>query len=191
MVVHHLLQAVSKPLQTFLGGRPLAQMGRPGPQSVQHLPIHSPEHPQEAACLCPPLTRVRGQLPPHRDDSIALALLGQVTDATHEEPVGCDIGLACLDHATAQFHQLTGVGGGGGKRHSPPEQSPRCHKQARPRAAHVPRWPESSLGPMWDSAPAQPLPQSLPRPSTARYCLASETQWEADAGQSPRQGTQG
>lgn len=44
---------------------------------------------------------VTGQLAPHRDDGVALALLGQVADTTHEQPVGGDIGLAGLDHATA------------------------------------------------------------------------------------------
>lgn len=54
---------------------------------------------------------VRAQLPPHRDDGVALALLGQVPNATQEEPVGGDVGLAGLDHATAQFDQLWGMEG--------------------------------------------------------------------------------
>lgn len=48
----------------------------------------------------------QGWLSPHRDDRVALALLRQVPDAAHKEPVGCDIGLAGLDEAAAQLHQL-------------------------------------------------------------------------------------
>lgn len=43
---------------------------------------------------------------PHRDDGVALALLRQVSDAAHKEPVGGDVGFAGFDHTTAQFDQL-------------------------------------------------------------------------------------
>lgn len=61
-------------------------------------------------CLPRPLPlphlEVRGQFSPHRDDGVALALLGQVTDAAHEQPAGADVGLTSFHHATAQLHQL-------------------------------------------------------------------------------------
>lgn len=47
-------------------------------------------------------------LAPHRNDGVTLALLRQVSDTTHKEPVGGNVGFASFDHATAQFDQLHG-----------------------------------------------------------------------------------
>lgn len=47
--------------------------------------------------------------PTHRYRLLFFALLGQVLNAVHKELVGADVGPACLDHPTAQLHQLEGA----------------------------------------------------------------------------------
>lgn len=106
VVGDHLLQAVSKPLQTFLGvgwgdpylnGTAMPQWsGTSHPLATEHRgPAQTPTcsqgrgHPR--GCLlraCPCLGGQRS--PAHRYNSVALAMLGQVTDATHEESAGGD-----------------------------------------------------------------------------------------------------
>lgn len=81
VVVDHLLQAVSKPLQTFLGeqgGKDPSLRWHSHAPSGQHLPGHRLQsHPCSQGLGTPahPRLEVRDQLSPHRDDRVTLALL--------------------------------------------------------------------------------------------------------------------
>lgn len=155
------------------------------PSTDAHL-LPGPGHSQGAACLCHPCLEVRDQPPPHRDDGVALALLGQVSNTTHEEPVGRDVGLASLDHATAQLDQLRMTEGATFS--WPARGGPRLLQELRPQAG-VPQGPS---GP--GTQPCEPaLPVTHLEPGGQQgggWVLAPEQ--KAGAGQrSPDWGTQG
>lgn len=171
---------------------------RPQPSADAHL-LPRPGHPEGLSALAHPRLEVRGQLPPHRDDGVALALLGQVSDATHEEPIGGDVGLASLDHAAAQLHQLrTGRRMGQHSRHQEartqgqgPRQGSRNSAQGRVRQCPGHSCPRAAPGGKGRPLPACP-PTLLSPPGTGGQLgmpQASAPGWEV--GGKPRAGNPG
>lgn len=113
VVGDHLLQAVSKPLQTFLGvgggdpylnGTAMPPVSAPPPTSHRVAPSPAQhKHPpapragapsRGAACLCLPLPRGQRSPAPHRYNSVAWQCWDR-SRMPHEESVGGDVG-ACL-----------------------------------------------------------------------------------------------
>lgn len=100
------------------------------------------------------------QLPPHRNDGVTLALLGQISNTTHEQSVGCDIGFASLYHAAAQLDQLWMIEGGPFT--VPASGSPPLLPETRPQGWGPPRGSQSSAQCPGHSCPRRASPLSHP-----------------------------
>lgn len=138
-----------------------------------------------------PLAGARRSAAPHRDDAVTLALLRQVSDAAHEEPVGCDVGLARLDHAAAQLDELQTRGRARRSRGPPAPGAGTAGRSSGPVGARTPL--PRSCSRLWSGA--QHCPPSPPAcrargPRGATWALSPGQQVGAGQGR-PEQRTRG